>query len=443
MKVGKRTLSVLMIFFVVFAMLPIQAFAAGKIQPDQNATLIITYKDYEKPIPNAEFRVYKVADVDEYARMSLTTQFERYKYTVASLSALDKMDHDKWLDLASTLKGYVQRDKLFSAANGKTDQDGLLSLNVKPGLYLVVGYRATTEDYYTYSATPFMVFIPGEDIQNNEWNYVLNVSPKYEKDYFPPDVPDTVVTRKVLKLWDDSGYEEIRPEEVTVQLLCEGMVFDTVILNESNNWRYAWDNLDSQHEWTVVEKELPDYAVTIAQKGITYTLSNKYIVPVTESNPPVQKRVTGDTPQTASTFTFVLTAEKSSFPMPEGSNGTTKEITIKGAGSAEFGDITFTKPGTYVYKVTEKNTEVIGYTYDESVFTITYTVTQENGELITERTISDSNANTVSTVEFTNIYKTPGNKIPQTGIMWWPVPVLLFAGLAFLMIGVIRRRRCN
>lgn len=31
-------------------------------------------------------------------------------------------------------------------------------------------------------------------------------------------------------------------------------------------------------------------------------------------------------------------------------------------------------------------------------------------------------------------------KLPQTGMLWWPVPVLLFAGLVLVLIGTIRRR---
>lgn len=35
---------------------------------------------------------------------------------------------------------------------------------------------------------------------------------------------------------------------------------------------------------------------------------------------------------------------------------------------------------------------------------------------------------------------TPGEKLPQTGQLWWPVPVLLAAGLLFVVLGLVRRR---
>lgn len=37
--------------------------------------------------------------------------------------------------------------------------------------------------------------------------------------------------------------------------------------------------------------------------------------------------------------------------------------------------------------------------------------------------------------------KTPGGpKLPQTGVLWWPVPVLLAAGLMLVIVGLVRRR---
>lgn len=34
----------------------------------------------------------------------------------------------------------------------------------------------------------------------------------------------------------------------------------------------------------------------------------------------------------------------------------------------------------------------------------------------------------------------PGSKLPQTGQLWWPVPILACAGLVFFVIGLVRRR---
>ena len=34
-------------------------------------------------------------------------------------------------------------------------------------------------------------------------------------------------------------------------------------------------------------------------------------------------------------------------------------------------------------------------------------------------------------------------KLPQTGQLWWPVPMLIFAGLLCIVVGLIRRRGTN
>ena len=70
-----------------------------------------------------------------------------------------------------------------------------------------------------------------------------------------------------------------------------------------------------------------------------------------------------------------------------------------------------------------------------------------DGTLDYIRTITKVGGNVVATTEFTNVYTapppvTPGPPIlPQTGMLWWPVPVLLCAGLLSLLIGISRRRR--
>lgn len=441
--ITKRILSLLTGIMLFAALLPTTAFAIGKIIPSQPVDLTISYMDDTKPISGSQFRIYRVANADEHAFMTLTEDFEKYKNSISGLSDLNNLTQDQWELLASSLKGYVLKDDLAPTAEGKTDDDGIFSVSdLEMGLYLVIGSPVTTNDYYTYTVAPFMLFLPAWDIVENDWDYDVAVTPKYAKDYNPSD-DDDYVSRKVLKKWDDDGYESLRPAEVIVQLLKDGKVYDTQTLNKDNNWRYAWDNLDADYEWEVIEKEVEGYAVSITRSGITFTVTNKYVVPIIGTNLPIQKRITGDTPKTNSTFTFVFSAKDVSSPMPEGSNGTVKEITITGAGSGEIGKITFEKPGTYVYTVSEKNGGVEGYTYDSTVYTVTFEVEEKDGELSIIRTIKDNKGNIASVIEFTNPYKTPGNKLPQTGILWWPVPILLCAGLAFVMIGMIRRRRCD
>lgn len=79
-------------------------------------------------------------------------------------------------------------------------------------------------------------------------------------------------------------------------------------------------------------------------------------------------------------FTFQITQHQSTpnAPLPQDS-----EVQNDTAGVFEFnyGNITYTKAGTYVYEVTEKAVDKAGYTYDQSKYIVTVTVTDVNGEL--------------------------------------------------------------
>lgn len=90
--------------------------------------------------------------------------------------------------------------------------------------------------------------------------------------------------------------------------------------------------------------------VTAACYADTTGADNKTIPAVTVKIP-VKHIITGDADKCDKEFTFVLTAEKEDSPMPEGSQGKSKSVTVKGKGDPEFGSITFTYPDAYYYTV--------------------------------------------------------------------------------------------
>lgn len=84
--------------------------------------------------------------------------------------------------------------------------------------------------------------------------------------------PETVNVRKVWVI-DDGGE---RPDSVSVQLMRDGEPFgDPVMLNDANDWSHAWNDLESGHNWTVVELNVPDgFKATVSQSGDTFTIIN-------------------------------------------------------------------------------------------------------------------------------------------------------------------------
>lgn len=175
--------------------------------------------------------------------------------------------------MASTLEGYVLRDKISSVVLGKTDERGeLISEGLAHGLYLILG-RQHTQDNTTYTTEPFMVMLPTAHETENIWLYDVEVNPKHES-YTEPS--EDTISRKVLKVWKDEGYQNVRPQEIIVQLLCDGWVHETVTLNAANNWRHRWDGLDSECHWTIVEKETDGYMVGVTLEGTTFVVTNTY-----------------------------------------------------------------------------------------------------------------------------------------------------------------------
>lgn len=427
----KRWIAILLCLIAVTAILPVNAFAAGAIDTNKDVSLTINYKHNNKGVEGAKFSLYKIAAVDDRGRYTLTGDFESYPVS------MEIMDQRGWELLAETLAGYAQRDRLACVDSGTTDKDGLLRFptgtkTLKPGLYLVVG-ETLASGGYVYTTKAFIVALP-MITDSNTWNYNLTTQPKYER------TEDHAVSRKVLKVWDDKGFETARPSEVIVQLLKNGTVYETVTLNQRNRWRYEWTDLDNRYTWTVVEKEVNGYTTRVELKSGTFTVTNTYVVPEASEEIPVTKKLTGDKPSQQTSFTFVLKARDSGYPMPEGSVNGTKEISVTGAGTVSFGKITFEKAGIYEYTVSEKNTGAANYSFDASTYTVRYTVTEKEGKLEVEQSIKKSDGSHPASIIFTNSYKTPGNKLPQTGLLWWPVSVLTITGLTMILIGLIRRK---
>ena len=269
-KLQNRLFWCVLTMLFVFMVLPMNARAAGVIDTDRDVTFSVTYENGGVVIDNAKFDIYKVADVNAYGQTTLVSAFAGYPIETEGLDA------DGWNDLALTLKGYAQKDSLEPEVTCTTDAKGKWSVTLKPGLYLVVGTRRTVGEN-TYSAAPFMAFLPGLNETENTWNYAVEALPKSTGESNPADDPDDKrITRKVLKVWEDEGNKDQRPQKVVVQLMCDGKEYDTVTLDASNNWRWAWDNLEYDHDWLVVEEETEKYTTVIAQNGITFTVTNTY-----------------------------------------------------------------------------------------------------------------------------------------------------------------------
>ena len=146
-------------------------------------------------------------------------------------------------------------------------------------------------------------------------------------------------------------------------------------------------------------------------------------------------------------FTFVLTPAASGQPMPSGAaaGASSQSVTRKGAGSVDFGVFNFTEADagkTYVYTMKEVNGGALHYTYDTTVYTITYELyMDENGQLACRRTATDEGGKLLDEIVFSNEYAPNYPDIPRTGQLWWPVAAMAAAGFVLVLAGLICRRK--
>ena len=242
---------IIALLLLVVMLIPVAAFSAET----DKGSLTVSFADTGcKGVP-VKFSIYRIADENN----KLSTPFNSYPVE------LDFENGENWLDVASTLKGYVQKDNVTPTFTAETDTDGSFAITGMPfGLYLVIG-EDFTKGNFQYEAQPFLTPLPCLGEPHAE------IEVKTKKSEIPLNKP---IIRKVLKVWEGDNSKR-RPKSITVDLLQDGYFYDSVELSRDNNWRYTWDNLPGGHEYLVMESDVPSgYRVSVRQDGITFVVRN-------------------------------------------------------------------------------------------------------------------------------------------------------------------------
>lgn len=114
-------------------------------------------------------------------------------------------------------------------------------------------------------------------------------------------------------------------------------------------------------------------------------------------------------------FEFGLTSENGA-PMPK----STTAVATQGNKAIDFGEITYTEPGTYVYKVSEKNAgqTIDGITYGGNVAEITVTVTpNKKGELSADVQVTSGETEFKNTYAANSVDSSVTDKIKVTKVL--------------------------
>lgn len=280
-KVHKRLWAMLCGLLLLLSLTPGAHADLGQyLEPDRLATLTIRYHT-----PGTVFRVYRVADVDDSVAFTLLSPFDGYHIDIRR-----DMTSSEWQALADTLTSYAAADGVSPLAVTRISEDGEIRLTgLQPGLYLAVG-QGYDEGDDIYTITPTLISLPNYR-EDGWWQYDVEISPKWS--VRPIQREDL----QVVKVWRDAGSDAERPESVTVELYCDGVLYDAVKLSRANNWRHTWTGLDTRNTWNVVERGVSSpYRVSISRQGTTVTVTNAVYTP-TPSTTPVP-----DLPQTGQTW---------------------------------------------------------------------------------------------------------------------------------------------
>lgn len=351
-------------------------------QLDQLCSLTLTYKSGDTVLPQTTFTLYKVATINEQLQFELTNTFgDEGKATI--FDKINERGFNDWSTLASTIGGYLGGANSVTA---RSDANGELSFtSLETGLYYLTGeVTGGAAGTYRYTPTPVMLVLPSWD--GEDWDFDADGMGKFKQEYIPPEqVLPTTVSRRVVKVWDDEGYENRRPESIQVQLIGDGEVYDTATMTADSRWAAVqWDELDANVEWSVREVlNSTRYTPSIVRDdttGITFVITNTY------------NRPGGGDPDD---------------PDEPG-----------GGGGTEVPD-----PEVPTTDIEDPDTPR----------------TDDPG-LPTDPTDPGTPEEPVEEIEDPDVPLADLPDLPQTGQLWWPVPLLAVGGVAMILTGLIRRR---
>ena len=217
-------------------------------------------------LENVRFQVFRVGEITGSGVVT-AERFARYNVDLNSENA------------AQTLAMYIERDNLRPDGEAVTDGkcEAVFTGLVK-AVYLTIGEQTKVDDS-VYTVMPSLISLPYTADGREYWDVRAKV--KFEK----TDEPETEVS--CLKVWKaPEGEEKLTYPDVTVQLLKDGEVYDTVVLNSGNNWKYTWTGLEAGNSWSVTEKEFDaDYTVDISKNEHIFTITNTMIEPPPSTAP--------------------------------------------------------------------------------------------------------------------------------------------------------------
>lgn len=260
-------------FFIILLLAAFNLCMISYAEDYQNLTIICRKEN--TIISGMEWKIYYIAEINAKGDYIIKNEFSNYplSFDKNSVSSLQKA--------AGMYETYTIKDNIVPFNQGETDSEGkLVFSNLNAGFYLITG-EPVSIDGLAFIPVPSLVHLNTDDKGETAWTYDLTSLPKLKvlpaSDFLKSDY-------NVSKEWLDDN-EGVRPKYVTAVLYRNDVEFDSIVLNEENDWKYTWNNLPQTAEWSILEGDVPEgYSVSYFESEDTVTITNKFSSTSTETS---------------------------------------------------------------------------------------------------------------------------------------------------------------
>lgn len=231
-----------------------------------NGSITVTYEYQDAALNLATINLYYLADWSAKGGYTPTGDFANHTAYPVDWDILNA-DQQTLRDFANTMAGYIAVNKPAAESTLKTDSAGVATFDqLQDGLYLAV-VAPYQGNVLTCQTAAMLIALPNVH-KNADEQRTLSIEPKADCAVPPTD------TISVTKVWKDKDQSK-RPESVKMNLLQDGKIYDSIMLNNANDWKYTWTGLQAKHEYTVVEANVPgNYTALVDRENNDYTVTN-------------------------------------------------------------------------------------------------------------------------------------------------------------------------
>lgn len=228
---------------------------AENIDSGKIGSVSVTLTDQKKnePIVGAELSLYCVAliETDNNGNLSYSyiKDFAQFENSLGDSS------------LPADLDAFVPQYKGACVKQTTNEKGTVLFDGLSLGLYFV---KQTGNVDGFAPCKSFLVTVPTK--QGDGYIYEVDASPKTEV--------ERLVDVTIRKVWNTDESAKAS-DSVTVQLLQNGNLIETAILNERNNWQITYANMPESDAYSVKEIDIPHgFTATYSQSKYVFTVTN-------------------------------------------------------------------------------------------------------------------------------------------------------------------------